>query len=201
MKKITRNIYIIVIAVCLLFSLSACNNDEIYNRLNEMTRADYSQITLKITSEKDGDTLQNVFSIVFDEEQTTVSYTCQEYSTFEKDGAITVPTDYIVTSTGNVVIRNGKIEKQNGDSVDFIDFNEITALGISFNKTYFKNVNTASSYFSADVINAKGFTGNSEIHCSNMTVEAKFDEALQLLTIKYVSLNGANIQLQYIFNE
>lgn len=199
MKKLTKNVCIFVIAICLLFALCACNNDKIYNLLNEMTNAEYSAITLKVTSSKDGDSLQNVFSINFGEEETIVNYTCQKFATFGDSDAVSIPTDYIVTSTGSVIIRDGKIVEQNGDSVD-VAFEEITTLGINFNKNYFANISRTTSSFNADVVNPKGFTGNSQLNCTNMTLKVYFDDVFQLITIKYVSENGFEIQLQYIFN-
>jgi len=172
MKKILIFVMIISIASAVL-CFSSCKTDERYQMLEEMTKLQYKQIVMEVSSKAEVE-LSAKFTSDFDGEKTTLNYTYDRVAKAELvDGVYVIPDTYIETLTGNATVKDGKIISQNGDAID-VELEKLSKAGFSFNALYFENASLGGDTFSADVINPKGFTGNASLRCMNMKVKIVF---------------------------
>lgn len=206
MKKV---IFILVIVALLTISLTACNlipgkDADVYSTLNEMASKEYTNINLAVETSYQGVVLLNTYTIINSSNSTMVTYKTQSLATIEtdKDGNFVVPEDMIVTKEGNAVIKGGQVVEQSGSPAD-VPVKSLSTLKLDFNEVYFNNpygyTENEQQVFKADVTNAKAFTSNAEFDGKDMTVEVRYGEQLEKVTINYTSQNGATIKVTYTF--
>ena len=202
MKKI---IFIILIVSMLAISLTACNlnGGNAYSQINELLKDDFSHITLDVETTANGITLVNKYSASIASNTTIVTYSMQSLAEIEKDedGNYIMPTDMIVTEKGSATINNGKITFDGKETA----LPEITSPSLNFNKQYLSknctkvvdesNVTTII----ADVIDIKGFTGNSNFDGKDMKVEVVYGESIKSIVINYTMNSGATVKVTYTF--
>ncbi|MBR3685660.1 MAG: hypothetical protein IKL86_05260 [Clostridia bacterium] len=206
MKKV---LFILVIVALLTISLTACNlipdkDADVYNTLNEMASKEYTNINLAVETSYQGVTLLNTYTIMNSSNSTMVTYKTQSLATIgtDEDGNFVVPEDMIVTKEGNAVIKGGQVVEQSGSPAD-VPVKSISTLKLDFNEAYFNNpygyAENEQQIFVADVINAKAFTSNAEFDGKDMTVEVRYGEQLEKVTINYTSQKGALVKVTYTF--
>ncbi|MBQ9114887.1 MAG: hypothetical protein IJY07_03015 [Clostridia bacterium] len=206
MKKV---LFILVIVALLIISLTACNlipdkDADVYNTLNEMASKEYTNINLAVETSYQGVTLLNTYTIMNSSNSTMVTYKTQSLATIgtDEDGNFVVPEDMIVTKEGNAIIKGGQVVEQSGSPAD-VPVKSISTLKLDFNEAYFNNpygyAENEQQIFVADVTNAKAFTSNAEFDGKDMTVEVRYGEQLEKVTINYTSQKGALVKVTYTF--
>lgn len=206
MKKV---LFILVIVALLTISLTACNlisdkDADVYNTLNEMASKEYTNINLAVETSYQGVTLLNTYTIMNSSNSTMVTYKTQSLATIgtDEDGNFVVPEDMIVTKEGNAIIKGGQVVEQSGSPAD-VPVKSISTLKLDFNEAYFNNpygyAENEQQIFVANVTNAKAFTSNAEFDGKDMTVEVRYGEQLEKVTINYTSQKGALVKVTYTF--
>ncbi len=199
MKKI---IFVIAILLCATFCLTSCDlvptdTDVSYDAINQMIKADYSKLTIEITTKPTGESDGIVSEIICTNVSKTcalVDYIIQQYAIIDVDGdTITMPDSQITTKRGSVVLTDGKVTSSTGDEVDF-DFANIDKINLVFNADNFANTNFNGADFSADVTNVKGFLGKDVQGVTNAKVSVNVTDCV--VTISGTA-NGSDVTVVY----
>lgn len=194
---------ILILAACLAaLSLSACSGNggpsasAQYNSLNEMLKADYSEIDITVSDTFDTDIfLKSEYKINFSADETTVSYTVEKF--LPAGDTLDGPIDLDKTVLkGEAVIKDGVIVSVDGDDVNLSA--DIAVTGMSFKPGYFKNAEITGMTLRADVKDPSGFLGY-ELTCSGMRIEADFLDAFYFIDITYTSEIGSQVEYRYDF--
>jgi hypothetical protein len=205
-----KSIIAIIIVAILALTLVACgeftkDSKTIYDTLNDMVDMDYQRVNLEVQTTMSGVTLVNNFTSTKGTTSTVISYSVQELATFDiipGGNEYEIPSEMIVKKTGTAIVQNGKIIEQNGDSVD-ISVVALQDLTINFKREYFnmaqETYEGGADVFKAEVINAKGFTGNANFNGTNMKITVRYGTALKSIIIDYVSDQGAQVKVIYNF--
>lgn len=197
MRKSIKPFAIIIIAVCLIFTLCACNqNNKIYDQLNEMLKDEYVSTNLTITTKNADMTLKSTFVFLYkDDGSTVVNYSIQEAAQFDLNGDI--PDSPIITRRGSVKITDEQTIVLDGENINF-DVAQLNPRNIVFYRNYFKNVKTTSTEFSADVKDARTYLGN-ETTVTAMKVNVLFEQKINVMTFTYTD-NGYDVEWNYVFS-
>ncbi len=201
MKNVKKIIIIVLIAICLMASLCACDfRENPCTKINVLLALDYSKVDLNITTKLDGTTLKSFFTMRKNDDGRTIQYSIQRFGTFEitPEGEIIPPEDEIVTSRGSVVLKNGNVVEQNGDVVD-VEFANLSATRFDFNPSYFTSMTEGANFLIAEVSNPQAFMENDSLECTNMKVNVNYGNSLEFMTITYTSANGAEVELKFSF--
>ena len=204
-KKITLLIALLVVAI---LAFAACSNGpsvaDLQN-INDMLKLDYSVVKVIINTTTSNATLNGAFTLTFNGDDTTISYQFDRRNTFVVDGsgnASEAQGGYIVREEGEVVVRDGKVIK--GDTSVDLPIDQLTIGGFSFKQAFFSNATNDKAKFEADVVNPQNFTGNSSLVCSDMHVVVVRNVSAKALTsieLTYVSENGAQVKINYLFTK
>ncbi len=191
-----RKILILVsVVLALTFALCACADDNTYTRINKLLNEDYSKVELTVSTTFDDETLTSTVTSTQNGDETTVKYCIRQYATFGDS----VPENYVEETNGEIVVKNGKIVRNNGVLVG-IDLEQATAK-YNFNADYFIAPQMNGNVFSASVGNAKGFFGDTEFAGSGVKVSVTFSEVLESMQVTYTSQSGAKVELNYVFTK
>lgn len=187
----------LALACTAVVCLAACggNDDGIdYDAFNTMLHADYSQIVLTVTDTFDEDTaLQSQYTIEYTESGATVRYTVEKFAEASLDNpSASVKTTY----TGRVVVEGGKITSTTGDDIGLSP--NIAETGLVFKKGYFSKFWVIENSVIADVKFAAAFMGTA-LSCTDMKLEATFDEVFSYIRITYTSAIGSSVVYRYDF--
>lgn len=164
-----------------------------YDLLNEMLKAQYSQIVLTVENDFGGDTLTSVYTIKYGEyDITTVSYTVEKFAPFDPDA----PDEIKKTLAGSMTLQGDTVVETDGADLEISA--EIARLPFAFEEAYFENAELGEDLFEADVKNVSGFLG-SALSCTDMTVKARFGEAFDRIEIGYTDADGAGVSISYTF--
>ena len=196
MKKVIILILSICVAMC---ALSACKSSckiketDKYQLLNSMLEENYSQITISVnnTFTDEDITLESVYTVKYSQTEITVEYKVERFASLSLDN----PTTEVKTVIeGTATIKDGVVS--GGEDAGITA--DIAKIGLSFKEQYFKNVLYTGKYISADVTDASGFLGT-ELTCTDMHVEAKFNKVFTSIEISYVQ-GGNEVEYSYVFN-
>ena len=192
--------------VLLVLSLASCGggngsgsaattapSNDVYSKLQALANANYSNMIVDVSSTQNGVTMKDYFVVASVGNQTTVDYSCQRRSTFVNGVA---PTDYLTTYRGSLVLENGKIVSQNGDTVS-IDFTALSVNALVFDASYFSDVEEGEGTFEAKVTNPAGFMNKAGLAVSDMTVSVAYS-GMKNLTISYTAANGSAVVIEYM---
>ncbi len=192
---------ILFAAIALILLLAFCfvgceSSDEMLGKVNNALSAEYSAVTVNVTAVKDDIELNGVYNVTFEGENATVDYSFDRLNELDVNGGN--PDSYITKVTGTVHVVDGKIVEN--ESAQDLTMGELDFTGFSFKAGFLKDVKATKSTLSATVSNPQGFLGNSEFACSDMKTEVVlFGDALSKLSLAYVSENGAQITVEYLF--
>ena len=197
MKK--RIIGIACVCAVAALSLTACGGNKTYGKLNSLIAKTPSEAELVVTVTADGETLSGEYSLSEQDGGYVVEYTYERLSTFDaSDDGYIFPDAVKTTYEGSVVVKDGKIVQQNGDTAD-LTFEQMTASGVKFDETYFSNVVIDDGSVIADVSDPEAFL-QSDITCTDMQMKVLFtDDAITSLTVSYTSAAGAQVVIEYTF--
>ena len=191
-------ILISAVLALVLVCLAACNGtNETLANVTKLIKADYSVITLNVTTEKDDVTLYGSYTFTFGDETTTVKYSYDRFNELNLDGN-NAPS-YKETVKGTATVYEDGTVMVDGEVVE-LPLAELSFTGLSFKEAFFANAKYSTETFEADVTNPRGFTGNNSFVCSDMHVKVSFNaNSLSVLTIKYVSSSNADVLITYLF--
>lgn len=197
MRKHITPIAIIIVALCLVFTLCACNpNSGIYTKLNDMLKDEYVSTNLTITTTGNDMTLKSTFVFLYkDDGSTVVNYSIQEAAQFDLNGDI--PDSPIITRRGSIKITDEQTIVLDGENINF-DVAQLNPRNIVFYRNYFSNVKTTSTEFSAKVKDARTYLGN-ETTVTAMKVNVLFEQKINVMTFTYTD-NGYDVEWNYVFS-
>ena len=194
MKK--KYLLIAVILALVLVCLAACDgSNNTLSEISSLLKSNYSNVTINVTTETSDVTLNGVFDLIFNGDTTTVDYSYDKLNSLSMDGNNansfkTMVKGRAVVSGNNVTVDGETLPLELG----------LNFAGLNFKQGFFTNVSTTSNSFKAKVKNPKGFTGNDDLVCTDMSVEVVFTaSSLTKITITYVSSVGADVTVAYQF--
>lgn len=200
MKKI---IFVIAILLCATFCLTSCDLipvgsvDVSYEAIHQMITADYSKLTIEITTKPAGESDGIVSKIEYlsvNDSVKMVNYSIQQYAKIEVDGdVITLPESQTTTKKGSVMLTDGNVTNSTGDEVD-IDFDGIDKLNLSFNDHNLSNVTKKNGVLTANVTNVSAFLGMQIQGVTNAKVSA--DIVNRVITLSGTA-NGSDVTIVY----
>lgn len=179
--------------VALLGCFAACDGSgEMLSEINDALRKGYDTLTVEVITEKDGVELNGLYNVRFNADGATVKYSYDKLNELDfGDNA----DEYVTKVTGEAEIADGKI---GGD--EKLDFGPIDYTGFNFKSAFFTDVKVSKLSFSAKVVNPQGFVGNVGFDGTDMYVETVLNgDALAKLMIGYVSAEGFNVTVNYLF--
>ena len=182
-------------------SLCACGGDKsVYAKLNELAEKDYDEVRLKVTTVTDGETLHASYRAVSVAEGISVTYSCEQFNQIgtDENGDYVLPDTAITTLQGEILVKDGKTVKVDGDEIA-LSPQTVTAAGLRFSADLFEGEETTDTSFRAKVNSPAAFLRESNLVASNMTVVVEYTErALTSLTITYTTQTGS-VTMQYTF--
>lgn len=185
--------FVFVVILCLLVCLAACTPQQGSEQLNEKLEANYSQISLSVTTKYLGETLTSTVTTATEGDVSTVTYSIQQFATFNEG----IPKSLIVTKQGTLTVEKGVITSMDGDEAD-IDVSGVSAGNLSFDDNYFKNANLTATQFTAEVSAPAAFLGTA-VQCSDMKVSATFDKTFVKTIVITYTADGAEVTYNYQF--
>ena len=185
--------FVFVVILCLLVCLAACTPQQGSEQLNEKLKANYSQISLSVTTKYLGETLTSTVTTTTEGDVSTVTYSIQQFAAFDEG----IPESLIVTKQGTLTVEKGVITSIDGDEAD-IDVSGVSAGNLSFDDNYFKNANLTATQFTAEVSAPAAFLGTA-VQCSDMKVSATFDKTFVKTIVITYTADGAEVTYSYQF--
>lgn len=185
--------FVFVVILCLLVCLAACTPQQGSEQLNEKLKANYSQISLSVTTKYLGETLTSTVTTTTEGDVSTVTYSIQQFAAFNEG----IPESLIVTKQGTLTVEKGVITSMDGDEAD-IDVSGVSAGNLSFDDNYFKNANLTATQFTAEVSAPAAFLGTA-VQCSDMKVSATFDKTFVKTIVITYTADGAEVTYSYQF--
>jgi hypothetical protein len=210
MKKI---IISVILMLALLMSFVACDKGDslngdttspgtqssepdktVYDVLNGFTNQSYKKIKLDITTLTGDIELNANYALSANK----VDYSIEQLNFLPSDGNLeNVSPDYKTTIQGSAIIENGKVTKLDDEAVNLPEYDELKG-AFDFKESYFKNIQTESGKFTADVVNVSALIGTDK-SISDMKIVAEYsDAAFQKMTITYKTSNST-ITFVYVF--
>ena len=173
--------------------LGGCGDDD-YAFLNDMLKADYSEVVLTVTDTFDAQTsLTSVYTISYEDARVTVSYRVEEFAPLGLTGG---SADFKRVRTGKAAIEGGEVTVLEGEDVG-LDA-AVAERGFTFREGYFQNAELTGSYLSADVKDPGAFLGTAT-DCTDMHLWATFFECFYTIEISYTSASGSAVEIAYEF--
>lgn len=184
------------VAACSLGACS-CNNKKTseYDALNAMQDATYSQITLTVTETySDGLSLESNYFIEYSEDEITVEYTFERFSSLSIGDS---STNFKTLHTGAATIKNGEVIVAGEDAGVTESFANPK---FTFRKDNFENaVFENGTSFSADVKNAASFWGLAVSYTDMKVYAVWVNDEFSTIKINYTQ-NGVAVEYRYIFS-
>jgi predicted small lipoprotein YifL len=208
MKKILSSI---VLLLAIVISVASCNKKDptppevttpdsqqttgentqenpktVWETLQELSQQKYSKVKLYIKTVTGDIELNANYTLT----NTNVTYSVEQLNLLPPDGDLTnVSPNCKVALSGTAAIKNGKVEKIDGETVTLPSYNELKG-AFNFKQSNFRNVKTEKGKLTADVSSISGFMGISQ-NLNNMRIVVIYnDTALQKLEITYKTTNS-----------
>lgn len=188
-----------VLLALVLVCLAACTSlDSTLSNINKLLKADYSQVTVNVTTKTSKITLNGEYKFTFDGDTTTIEYSYDKLNELNASGDNA--DGFKSTVTGTAVVKDNKVTS-NGETID-MPLGELDFTGLSFKEGFFTNATYSATTFEADVTNPKGFVGNNNFVCSDMRVKTQFtNNSMTEIVLSYVSSTYANVTISYSFTK
>jgi len=185
--------------IALLMSFVACdkgntdneqspeNETTVYDTLNKLSKQSYNKIKLNITTLTGDIELKANYTLTANK----VDYSIEQLNFLPSDGNLeNVSPDYKTTIQGSATIENGKVTKLDDEAVNLPEYDELKG-AFDFKESYFKNIQTESGKFTADVVNVSAFIGTDK-SISDMKIVVEYnDMTFQKVTITYTTSNSS----------
>jgi hypothetical protein len=159
----------------------------VYEVLNGLTNQSYNKIKLDITTLTGDIELKANYALSANK----VDYSIEQLNFLPSDGNLeNVSPDYKTTIQGSATIENGNVTSFDGEAVNLPEYDELKG-AFDFKESYFKNIQTESGKFTADVVNASAFIGTDK-SISDMKIIVEYnDTTFQKVTITYTTSNSS----------
>ena len=192
MKKQLIAIASICVSICCFSACVEPEDNNKYDALNSMLNAKYSQIEITVTDTFDEETsLESKYTINYYDDYILVKYTVEQFTEISIDSPSTEMKSII---DGEAIIMGELVTVLFGDDAGITA--DIAKLTMSFDESYFKNINLTDDYVEADVKDESGFLGQN-INCTNMSMRATFHDVFYRMEISYTSTIGSVVE--YVF--
>ena len=189
---------LIALSLTLVLLLTACTSYSFtLEEITKLLKVDYSEVPLNVTTTTDGITLNGVYTLTFEGDKTIVDYSFDKLNDLDINGDNA--NGYLTTGKGSAVVENGMVVEGSAavELPQEVDFN-----GLSFKPAFFENYSMTGAKFEADVKAPKAFLGNYRLECRNMHVTVLYSkDALIKIAITYVSENGSDVSITYLFTK
>lgn len=206
-KRIAIITVVIILAITAIF-MTACNKkgkQDVYATLDALVAKEYANVTVNVTTAKQGHTLKDKYVISASDEQSTITYTIEELNTFDLASG-SIPENYKTVKTGVAKVKDGKVTEINGDEVN-IEFEKIGTSVFTFKQEYFANVvettdDSDNDIFSADISDMKAFM-KAKDECVGAKIVVKYnktEDKLVSIEISYSTQTSTNVQMSYNYN-
>lgn len=184
---------VLIVLVISIFSLCACAGGGSFTDIDNMAKQNYTVVERTIKTTASGETLTSHFTVRGTDE-VKIDYSVEQINKIDISN---MPNDYKTTKTGSVKLNGTQITEQTGDEID-VNFVAMAKLNLNFVKEYFTQVRWSKNKMTANVSNIEGFLG-ANVQCSWMKVEADYSSVLKEVTVEYLTVNGAEVQITYAF--
>lgn len=176
----------------------SCDDDEgpdAYGKIQGLLDKNYSQITLTVTDTFSEElSLVSAYTVSYGESDVTVEYSVENFTSLSLDAS---DPQLKTVKKGSVVIKDGVVVKQSGDSNVF-SYDLVSAGGLNFKEEYFSAVTVNDVTFKADVTNPSGFFGVT-LACSEMKINSIYADYLAEIVVTYTSSGGHAVEYEYKF--
>ena len=158
----------------------------VWEILQELSQKQYSKVELDIQTVTGNIELNANYILT----NSNVNYSVEQLNLLPSDGDLTnISPEYKTRLSGTATIKNGKVDKIDGDTVDIPSYDELKG-AFNFKESNFKNVKIENGKLTADVISVSDFMGTSK-NLSNMQIVVTYnDTVLQKLEITYNTTNS-----------
>lgn len=158
----------------------------VWEILQELSQKQYSKVELDIQTVTGNVELNANYILT----NSNVNYSVEQLNLLPSDGDLTnISPEYKTRLSGTATIKNGKIEKFDGEAVNIPSYDELKG-AFNFKESNFKNVKIENGKLTADVISASNFMGTSK-NLSNLKIVVAYnDDALQKLEVTYNTTNS-----------
>lgn len=201
MKKICVSIFLILAVLATFVACGGIENDHnegpgsnteqttastenaktVYDILNELSKIEYSQVHLNISTISGDVELKSSYTLTDSE----ITYSLEQLNLLPEDGNVgNLSSNYKATLKGSAVIENGKVTWLDGDKISIPSYDELIG-AFNFDESNFRKIQQESGKLSAEVISASEFLGIDK-NIKNMKITVEYsDSSLQKITITY----------------
>lgn len=193
MKKIFLHFIFIALFLCCSVScfddnnnLSSGDDEKVWEVLQQLSEKQYSTVMLKINTITDDIELNANYTLTNNE----VVYSIEQMNVISLEGEyIDIPTNAKTTFNGTATIKDGKVDKIDGDTIEIPEYSELKGT-FNFNKNNFDNIIIENDMLSADVVLPSGFMGVT-VNVNDMRFTVKYeDNSLNQIQIFYDTGNS-----------
>lgn len=206
-KRIAIITVVIILAITAIF-MTACNKkgkQDVYATLDALVAKEHANVTVNVTTAKQGHTLKDKYVISASDGQSTITYTIEELNTFDLASG-SVPENYKTVKTGVAKVKDGKVTEINGDETS-VEFEKIGANEFVFKQEYFSNAvettdGNGNDIFRADITDTAAFMQSKEVR-NEAKIVVKYNKTtaeLMSIELSYSTRSATSVQISYIFN-
>lgn len=190
----------IVLILAVVFCTVSCSKPEptppepndselVWETLQKLSQKQYDEVIVDIQTVT-GNIELNANYIVTN---SIVAYSVEQLSILSSNGDLTdIAPEYKTTISGTAIIKDGKIDKIDGNAIDIPSYDELKG-NFNFQESNFKNIEIEEGKLTAEVASAFGFMGTSK-NLSDMRIVVTYsDTALHKLEISYNTTNSTVI--------
>lgn len=198
MKKV---ISLICVMVMLVLCVAGCGKKEnkptIYETINNLIDKEYSVVNLSVKTTMGNETLKGTYTINKENNFTLIEYSYEMLNGFSEVGGVIIPpTEEKSTISGSMKVKDSKVIEQNGESVN-IPVEQLSINGLTFDESFFTDIQDSDGLFSAKVSKVKDFLGF-ELNCTDMKITVNYTtDKISKVNIQYISESSSNIEIQY----
>ncbi len=206
-KRIAIITVVIILAITAIF-MTACNKkgkQDVYATLDALIAKEYANVTVNVTTAKQGHTLKDKYVISASDGQSTITYTIEELNTFDLASG-SIPENYKTVKTGVAKVKDGKVTEINGDEAS-VEFEKIGANVFVFKQEYFSNAvettdGNGNNIFRADITDTAAFMQSKDVR-NEAKIVVKYNKTtaeLMSIEISYSTQSATSVQVSYVFN-
>lgn len=191
-------------AGCVVATMALCSscaleevNQAYFDQLNGMFEKSYSEISLQITNGVDEETkLTDKFTVRYGENSATISYSVEEFLPLSVESTSALKK----TTSGTVLLEDGVVTQIDGETAE-LPYEELSSVGLNFEKDYFTKIEATNFSFSASVTDPAGFFGTENFSGKDMTIYAVFTDVYQTIFLSYTASDGTSVSCSYSFKQ
>lgn len=172
--------------------------------IEALSKQEYSEIFITITTQENGITLKNTFKIVSEKDGSKkVEYTVMTANKIQvdKDGTITIPESQYSTASGIAKVdKDGKATFVSGEKTDY-DFANLSVLNFDWTTDNFENLTVNSGTLKGSVTKPQAFFNNQGLEeAIDCQLSVSYTVTLNSIKVSY-KLESQTINLNYVFTK